>query len=65
MYTKKLTTTAYLKLFLFAQLHSREDLRHIVDDILCEELQRELGLTSILPHSSAASINKWIPKYSH
>lgn len=46
-YTKKLTTTAYLKLFLLAQLQNREGLRHIADDVLCEELQRELGLTSI------------------
>ena len=46
-YTKKLTTTAYLKLFLFAQLQCREGLRHIADDVLCEDLQHELGLTSI------------------
>jgi len=46
-YTKKLTTTAYLKLFLLAQLQGREGLRHIADDVLCEDLQRELGLTSI------------------
>ncbi|MGG4145527.1 IS4 family transposase [Paenibacillus algorifonticola] len=46
-YTKKLTTTAYLKLFLLAQLQNREGLRHIADDVLGEDLQRELGLTSI------------------
>lgn len=46
-YTKKLTTTAYLKLFLLAQLQGREGLRHIADDVLCEDLQQELGLTSI------------------
>ncbi|OXM15532.1 IS4 family transposase [Paenibacillus herberti] len=46
-YTKKLTTTAYLNLFLLAQLQNREGLRHIADDVLGEELQRELGLTSI------------------
>jgi hypothetical protein len=46
-YTKKLTTTAYLKLFLLAQLQCREGLRHIADDVLCEDLQHELGLTSI------------------
>lgn len=46
-YTKKLTTTAYLKLFLLAALQKREGLRHIADDVLCEDLQRELGLTSI------------------
>ena len=53
-YTKKLTTTAYLKLFLLAGLQSREGLRHIVDDVLCENLQRELGLTSI----SAAQLSR-------
>ncbi|MFD0717715.1 IS4 family transposase [Paenibacillus sp. GCM10027626] len=53
-YTKKLTTTAYLKLFLHAQLHSREGLRHIADDLLCENLQRELGLESI----SAAQLSR-------
>lgn len=46
-YAKKLTTTAYLKLFLLAELQQREGLRHIADDVLCEQLQRELGLTSI------------------
>lgn len=46
-YTKKLTTTAYLKLFLLALLQSGEGLRHIAEDVLCEDLQRELGLTSI------------------
>ncbi|SFE28049.1 protein of unknown function, partial [Paenibacillus algorifonticola] len=34
-YVKKLTTTAYLKLFLLAQLQNREGLRHIADDVLC------------------------------
>lgn len=53
-YTKKLTTTAYLKLFLLAELQSREGLRHIADDVLCESLQRELGLTSI----SAAQLSR-------
>jgi len=47
-YTKKLTTSAYLQLFLLAQLQNREGLRHIADDVLCEDLQRELSLTSIL-----------------
>lgn len=53
-YTKKLTTIAYLKLFLIAQLQGREGLRHIADDVLCEDLQRELGLTSI----SAAQLSR-------
>jgi predicted kinase len=53
-YTKKLTTTAYLKLFLLAQLQSREGLRHIADEVLCKDFQRELGLTSI----SAAQLSR-------
>lgn len=53
-YAKKLTTSAYLKLFLHAQLQGREGLRHIADDLLCEDLQRELGLTSI----SAAQLSR-------
>lgn len=46
-YTKKLTTKAYLLLFLHAQLQQREGLRAIADDALLDDFQRELGLTSI------------------
>ncbi|QKS45216.1 IS4 family transposase [Paenibacillus cellulosilyticus] len=53
-YVKKLTTAAYLKLFLHAQLQGREGLRHIADDVLCKAFQRELGLTSI----SAAQLSR-------
>ncbi|WP_171056109.1 DUF4372 domain-containing protein [Paenibacillus sinopodophylli] len=53
-YAKKLTTTAYLKLFLLAQLQNRKGLQHIADDVLCGELQRELGQTSI----SAAQLSR-------
>ncbi|WP_155971452.1 DUF4372 domain-containing protein [Paenibacillus sp. Soil522] len=53
-YTKKLTTLAYLKLFLHAQLQGREELRHIADDVLSKAFQQELGLTSI----SAAQISR-------
>jgi len=53
-YVKKLTTAAYLKLFLHAQLQGREGLRHIADDLLCKAFQRELGLTSI----SAAQLSR-------
>jgi len=42
-YVKKLTTLAYLKLFLHAQLHQRDGLREIADDLLSL-----LGLSSIL-----------------
>lgn len=53
-YTKKLTTSAYLKLFLHAQLQGREGLRHIADDVLSKAFQQELGLTSI----SAAQLSR-------
>jgi hypothetical protein len=46
-YVKKLTTKAYLLLFLHAQLHQRQGLREIADDVLHEDFQRELGLESI------------------
>ncbi len=53
-YAKKLTTSAYLKLFLHAQLQGREGLRHIADDVLSKAFQQELGLTSI----SAAQLSR-------
>jgi IS4 transposase len=46
-YTKKLTTKAYLLLFLHAQLQQRDGLREIADDALNEDFQQELGLKSI------------------
>ena len=53
-YVKKLTTPAYLKLFLHAQLQQRDGLREIADDVLSEEFQKELGLVSI----SAAQLSR-------
>jgi hypothetical protein len=46
-YVKKLTTLAYFKLFLHAQLHQRDGLREIADDLLSKDFQKELGITSI------------------
>jgi IS4 transposase len=46
-YTKKLTTYAYLKLFLHAQIQQREGLREIAADLLSTDFQQELGLSSI------------------
>jgi hypothetical protein len=46
-YVKKLTTYAYLKLFLHAQIHQREGLREIAADLLSTEFQQELGISSI------------------
>lgn len=46
-YVKKLTTYAYLKLFLHAQIQQRDGLREIAADVLSKDFQQELGLTSI------------------
>ncbi|RNB50738.1 IS4 family transposase [Brevibacillus gelatini] len=48
-YVKKLTTSAYLLLFLHAHLQQREGLRAIADDALGRKFQQELGFTSISP----------------
>lgn len=53
-YTKKLTTKAYLLLFLHAQLLQRDGLRAIADDVLSEEFQKGLKLDSI----SAAQLSR-------
>jgi hypothetical protein len=46
-YTKKLTTDAYIKLLLFAQLHETESLQAMSDALLDEDLQKTLGFESI------------------
>src|SRR5690625_4334329 len=46
-YTKKLTTKAFLKLMLFAQLHETESLHAISDALLDEDFQKVLGFRSI------------------
>ncbi|UJF31238.1 IS4 family transposase [Paenibacillus hexagrammi] len=46
-YVKKLTTIAYLKLFLHAQIQQRDALRDIAVDVLSKGFQKELGLSSI------------------
>lgn len=43
-YTKKLTTEAYLKIMLFAQLHETESLHAISDALLDEDFQKAVGL---------------------
>lgn len=53
-YVKKLTTLSYLKLFLHAQIHQRDGLREIADDLLSKAFQKELGITSI----SAAQLSR-------
>ena len=46
-YTKKLTTEAYIKLLLFAQLHEFKSLEAMSDALLDEDLQKTLGFESI------------------
>lgn len=46
-YVKKLTTLAYFKLFLHAELQGRDGLRDIASDVLSQDMQRETGLPSI------------------
>lgn len=60
-YVKKLTTKAYLLLFLHAQLQQREGLRAIADDVLSEEFQQELGLSSISPAQLSRKNNRVEP----
>ncbi|MBD8004288.1 DUF4372 domain-containing protein [Bacillus norwichensis] len=47
LYTKKLTTTRCLLLFLYAQLQKCGGLRAISDDLLMKDFQKELGLDFI------------------
>lgn len=60
-YVKKLTTKAYLLLFLHAQLQQREGLRAIADDVLSKKFQRELGLSSISPAQLSRKNNRVEP----
>lgn len=53
-YTKKLTTEAYLKLMLFAQLHEVESLHAMSDALLDDDLQATLEFESI----SASQISR-------
>lgn len=46
-YTKKLTTEAYLKIMLFAQLHETESLHAISDALLDDNFQKAVGFESI------------------
>jgi len=46
-YTKKLTTEAYLKIMLFAQLHETESLHAISDALLDKDFQKAVGFEGI------------------
>jgi hypothetical protein len=60
-YVKKLTTKAYLLLFLHAQLQQREGLRAIADDVLSKDFQQELGLSSVSPSQLSRKNNQVEP----
>ncbi|MGF9821687.1 IS4 family transposase [Brevibacillus agri] len=60
-YVKKLTTKAYLLLFLHAHLQQREGLRAIADDVRSKEFQQELGLSSISPAQLSRKNNRVDP----
>jgi IS4 transposase len=53
-YVKKLTTKAYMALFLYAHLQKEDSLRSISDCVLSEDLQKATGLSSI----SAAQLSR-------
>lgn len=53
-YVKKLTTKAYILLFLYAQLHEEDSLRALSDCLLNKSLQKATGLSSI----SAAQLSR-------
>lgn len=61
-YTKKLTTKAYLLLFLYAQLRQKESLHAISIDLLEETFQREVGFTSISPAQLSRKNNQVDPE---
>src|SRR5699024_1756322 len=46
-YTKKLTTEAYIKLMLYAQLHETEGLQALSDALLDVDFQKAVGFESI------------------
>ena len=61
-YTKKLTTEAYIKLFLFAQLYELESLHAISDALLDEDLQKALGFESISASQLSRKTNELEPE---
>ncbi len=60
-YTKKLSTEAYIKLLLFAQLNETESLRAISDALLDDDLQSELGFESISASQLSRKNNEMDP----
>jgi IS4 transposase len=60
-YTKKLTTEAYIKLLLVAQLHEFESLEEMSDALVDEDLQKTLGFESISSSQLSRKNNKMNP----
>jgi len=60
-YTKKLTTEAYIKLLLVAQLHEFESLEEMSDALVDEDLQETLGFESISISQLSRKNNKINP----
>jgi len=60
-YTKKLTTASYIKIMLLAQLHETESLHAMSDAFLSEELQQELGFSSISASQLSRKNNEMDP----
>jgi IS4 transposase len=60
-YTKKLTTEAYIKLLLVAQLNEFESLEEMSDALLDEDLQNSLGFGSISPSQLSRKNNEINP----
>src|SRR5699024_4137108 len=60
-YTKKLTTASYIKIMLLAQLHETESLHAMSDALLSEELQQELGFSSISASQLSRKNNEMDP----
>lgn len=60
-YTKKLTTEAFIKLFLYAQLHETESLHAMSDALLNEDLQNTLGFDAISASQLSRKNNEMNP----
>ncbi|WP_144463607.1 DUF4372 domain-containing protein, partial [Siminovitchia fortis] len=60
-YTKKLTTEAYIKLLLLAQLQKFDSLEEMSDALIDDELQKILGFESISPSQLSRKNNEINP----
>lgn len=57
---KKLTTEAYLKLMLYAQVHETEELRDLSDALLDADFQKASGIEALVLPSFPVKIMKSI-----